>query len=1037
MKYPLLAALFVLQIAGYAQTTEPLFLSQPSLTPDGNSVVFSFEGDLWKASLADKMAYRLTAMQGYENNAIVSPDGKWIAFTGRQFGNADVFVIPASGGQIKQLTWFSGSDEVSSWSWDSKTIYFTSSRLSRLSSYKVTVTGGTATPVFNRHYFLYDHNVAENPATGELFFNDTWESASDLQRKGYKGAFNPDIQSYNPAIKTYKRYTSWQGKDFGATIDRGGTVYFLSDEVNGQYNLYSLVNGIKTVLTSFPSSIKYARVNANGGLVVFEKDYQLWLLNSSTKKTEKLGFSIVRNNVLLNENDYQVKGNITDFDVSPDGKKMAFVSRGELFVSDLEGKIVQAINKGNSERASEVKWLNDNRTLLYLQTSGGYSNLYTIEANGPLATKALAIEAKMNRSLVLNAKRTMGVYYSGRDEIKLIDLKTLTSKKLLNDEVWALRGNKPSFSPDDQYVLFTAYRNFEQDVFVHQLATGKTINLTNSGVSETDPLWAPDGRSIFFTSSRLKPSYPLGLQNPHIYKMDLQNFDSLYLTDKYNDLFNADTSKKKKSPNVVTTININRIMDRVEQVGPSFGNQELVAVLQKDDKTTVLFLSDQAEGKALLYKTDLKPFEEEKTEKISGSDGNGADVVVNGDKYYTLIKGTIGKLTLSETSNKVEPISINHTFRKNPLGEFIQVFEEAWAQVESNYYDEKFHGVDWKAKKTYYQQFLPMLTNRNDLRIMMTDLLGELNSSHTGFTSNGDEEKTLLNNTTLETGIVFKANDAYKVDYVLYGTPANKTNIDVQPRDELISVNGVAVDKAMDRYYYFTKPSPDKEVSMEFKRNGKTITVRLHPKTSLQNELYNEWIDRNKQQVAAKTNNTIAYACMKNMGTPELEKFLVHMSLDLQGKKGLILDLRYNTGGNVHDAVLQFLSQRSYLNWKYREGALTPQPNFAPSDNPIVLLINEQSLSDAEITAQGFKELKLGKIVGNETYRWIIFTSRAGLVDGSLVRLPSWGCYTLDGKDLEFTGVQPDIKVINTFEDRIGGKDPQLDRAIEEVLKGK
>jgi tricorn protease len=174
---------------------------------------------------------------------------------------------------------------------------------------------------------------------------------------------------------------------------------------------------------------------------------------------------------------------------------------------------------------------------------------------------------------------------------------------------------------------------------------------------------------------------------------------------------------------------------------------------------------------------------------------------------------------------------------------------------------------------------------------------------------------------------------------------------------------------------------------------------------------------------------------MKNMGGPELEKFLIDMTQDFYKKDAMILDLRYNTGGNVHDEVLKFLSQRAYLQWKYREGKLTPQSNFAPSDKPIILLTNEQSLSDAEMTAQGFKALKLGKIVGTGTYRWIIFTSGAGLVDGSFIRLPSWGCYSLDGKDIEKTGVDPDILVGMNFEDRINKRDPQLDRAIEEILK--
>lgn len=166
-----------------------------------------------------------------------------------------------------------------------------------------------------------------------------------------------------------------------------------------------------------------------------------------------------------------------------------------------------------------------------------------------------------------------------------------------------------------------------------------------------------------------------------------------------------------------------------------------------------------------------------------------------------------------------------------------------------------------------------------------------------------------------------------------------------------------------------------------------------------------------------------------------MNQFIIDMTQELINKDALIFDLRYNTGGNVHDEVLKFLSQRSYLQWKFREGALTPQSNFSPSDKPIVLLINEQSLSDAEMTAQGFKALKLGKIVGNGTYRWIIFTTAVSLVDGSSVRLPAYGCYTLDGKDLEMNGVQPDILIINSFDDKLTGRDPQLDKAIEEILK--
>jgi tricorn protease len=287
----------------------------------------------------------------------------------------------------------------------------------------------------------------------------------------------------------------------------------------------------------------------------------------------------------------------------------------------------------------------------------------------------------------------------------------------------------------------------------------------------------------------------------------------------------------------------------------------------------------------------------------------------------------------------------------------------------------------------------------------------------------------------METGIIFDNNDPYKVSYVVKRSNADKKGIGIVAGDMLVKVNDRTVDKSIDRNYYFTRPSIDREIKLTLSHNGQNYDVKLHPQASVGTNLYDEWIDKNQERVNEKTKNRVAYSHMKNMGQGELEAFLVDMTKELNNKDALILDLRYNTGGNVHDEVLKFLSQRAYLKWKYREGQLTTQSNFAPADKPIVLLVNEQSLSDAEMTTQGFKALKLGKIVGNETYHWIIFTSGAGMVDGSTVRLPGWGCYTLDGKDLEKTGVSPDVLVINTFEDKINGRDPQLDRAIEEVMK--
>ncbi len=1029
-----------------AQTTEAYFLSQPALTPDAKSVVFCFEGDIWRADVASGQALRLTAMQGYETSPKISPDGKWISFTGRQYGNADVFLMPLSGGEIRQLTFHSGGDEVSSWSWDSKTIYFTSARMGQQAGFTVDINGGTPQRVFGDYFFQYDHNLVEHPASGEIFFNDTWESSNQAARKRYKGPFNPEIQSYNPQTKKHKFYTSWEGKDFNTTIDKNGNIYFISDEANGEYNLYAIDNGKKIALTKFSTSIKSPMVNANGGKLVFERDYQLWLYDVASKKAEKLNISILRNSILNKEKDFDVKGNISSFDISPDGKKIVFTSRGEIFVSDIEGKFIQQIQKGNAERASEVKWLSDNKTILFNQTKDGFQNLYSMTVNNPAAAKSITTDKQNNRAIVFNKKRTMAVYLSGINEVRLLDLKTMQNQTIAKEEIWGFQNSNPGFSPNDEYIFFTARRNFEQDIFLYHIKDKKTFNLTNTGITEADPLWSPDGKFIFFESSRLRPYYPFGLQNPRIYRLALEKIDEPYRIDKFNDMFKepppVDTTKKDSTKkvipppvqNIAVSIDMENIMERMEVISPSFGSQYLAFVTAKADKTTVLYTSDHSEGRAALWRTTIEPFEANKTEKIAGTDnGFGFDIVEVSDQFYALFNGSISKLNLA--ANKTEPISISYTFRRNLQEEFLQIFEETWAQVQENYYDEKFHGLDWSKTRQQYIKYAAFLNNRGDLRTLLNDMLGELNSSHQGFYTGGTDEGVSLQNATMETGIIFDNKDPYKVSYVAKRSNADKKSIDIKPGDVLVKVNDRPVDKTVDRSYYFTRPSIDRELKLTFEREGKSIDVKIHPQFSLLSNLYEQWIDDNQKRVDEKSKKRIAYAHMKNMGQFELDNFIIDMTRELNNKDALILDLRYNTGGNVHDEVIKFLSQKSYLQWKYREGALTKQGNFTPGDKPIVLLINEQSLSDAEMTAQGFKQLKLGKIIGNETYRWIIFTSGAGLVDGSFVRLPGWGCYSLDGKDLEMNGVSPDIRVVNSFEDKLNGRDPQLDAAVDEILK--
>ena len=534
----------------------------------------------------------------------------------------------------------------------------------------------------------------------------------------------------------------------------------------------------------------------------------------------------------------------------------------------------------------------------------------------------------------------------------------------------------------------------------------------------------------------------------------LNHYDTPYRSEKFDELFkedkpaepkevkpsetkkkDVDTTKNKpaaKTP-VLITINTQRILDRIELISQSFGAQYLADVFAKGEKTYVFFSSNHESGAPGIYRAITEPFEMKKIEKVDA--GGDFNIVEAAGKFFTLSRGVISKYNLD--ANKLDKIEHSYKFTRNLNAEFNQMFYETWVGLDENFYDEHFHGVDWEKMKTRYAAYLPFVNSRTDLRILLNDMLGELNSSHMGFNSFGAEERKSLNYVTNETGILFANDQPYKVERIIAKSNAALTGDKILSGDILTHVNGVKVDEQIDRDYYFTKPSLAKEMTLTLMRNGKSVTVNIHPQSTgtLKTNLYDEWIAQNRENVDEWGNNRIAYSYMKNMSGGELERFMLDMVEQENNKDGIILDLRYNTGGNVHDDVLKFLAQRPYLQWKYRGGKLAPQSNFGPAAKPIVLLINEQSLSDAEMTAAGFKELKLGKIIGNETYRWIIFTSAKGLVDGSSYRLPSWGCYTMDGQDLEKEGVKPDFYVKNTFEDRLANKDPQLERAVAEILK--
>ena len=1011
-----------------AQQDNTYFLTSPTLSPNGEKIVFVYENDLWQVKTEGGVALRLTAMDGAESHPRFSPDGKWLAFSSTQNGNADIYIMPVDGGEIKQLSFHDANDLVESWSWDSKSINFSSSRYNYVSSYKINISGGTPIRLLGNNYHNNPHHIVELPNEAAYIFTESWESFTFASRKRYKGEHNPNIKYYNTATQVFKELTDYDGKDLWPTVDKDGNLYIASDEANTVYNLYILNNGVKKQLSDFKTAIGRPQVSANGKKVVFTKDYQIFVYDVESQNPVKPEIKIFKNEVLTTDKSFKAQGKISNFDVSPDNKKIAFVSRGRLFVSDIKGKFVKEMNTDPLERVIEVKWLADNSNILYSRTNKGWANLFTISAvNG--AEKQRTSTNRTERLLEVSPKRDKAVYVSGSNHLDILDLKSFKVENIIEDEFW-FRGSQPRFSPDGNFVVFTAYRNFEPDVLVYDLKLKQATNLTNTGVPENDPYWSPDGKYLYISAERYHPGFPRGKGESKLYRIPLYRFTNEFKSDEYEGLF---SDNKKKDTIIDIKFEFENISERWERIASNSGWQYSPHVFKEKNKTIILFNLNLDKNNTGIYKTEIEPFEKKKTEKIFDKD---FDILTKAkDKYYALSGGNIYEVKIS--GKKLEKINISHSFDKNLHSEFVQMFYENWAVLAENFYDINYHGLDWSAVKTLYEAFLPHVRNRENLRTLQNDMLGELNSSHLGFRSQGNEEKTFYKTRTFASGIIFDNNNPYIVKQFVKKSPVDILDNPIQPGDELVAVNDIKTDKSKNRNSYFTQTSIPEEISFKFKRNNSTYDVKIHPVAArtINGFLYNEWIASRQKIVDNATQKRVAYVHMKNMGSRSLNNFLIDMTTEAIHRDALILDLRYNTGGNVHDDVLQFLSQKPYLEWKYRNGKMSPQPNFAPSGKPIVLLINEHSLSDAEMTAAGFRQLNLGKIIGTETYRWIIFTSGRRLVDGSYTRLPVWGCYDLEGNDLELTGVAPDIYVKNSFKDRLNGNDPQLEKAIQEALK--
>ena len=704
-------------VTATAANTPLYFASTPTLSPDAQTIYFCYEGDIWKVAATGGQALRVTAMTGYETRPRVSPDGKWLAFSSNEQGNNNVYIVSTAGGPIQQLTQHEASDMTSSWSADSKYVYFESNRYNNMSTYRVSIQGGTPERLFEG-YFNTIANLVENPRTGAFYFNESNESYGYPTRKGYKGDHNPDIKSWDPKQKTYTQLTQYNGKDIWPCVDKNGNLYWASDETNGVYNLTSLKNGKPQTLTRFTSAILNPQVSFNGEKIVYLKDYQIEVYDVASGKSSNPQIVLASNSFSQIEQLYLVQNNITNVAVSPDNKKLAYVSRGRLFVSDAKGKFSTEMPTSATERVLGAAWDKDNQHIYILRSRGGWHNLFKIKADGKQPEKAVYTPDAIIRGLCSSHDFKMLAFVTGSDKIEYLDIESGKVQTLAKVDTWSHRNYTLSFSHNNEWLSFSAVNLFEEDLYACRISDKKLINLTQSASVETSPAWHPNGKYLYFVANPLTASFPRGGGGNQLYRMALDKYDSPFASEQFSQLFAA--SAKKDSTKASITINPVDLHLRWESIARG-GSQYGVQIFNLSGKVYLVYGSNH-EGGMKLYKQELLDFEQKPAEAVKGINSLG-NYSFNGKDLFAVSGGRIFKVDLA--SGNSTDLAVTHSFSKSNADEFEQMFYEVWAQLAANFYDVNYHGVDWAAKRDYYAQFLPHLKSRADLRSLITDMLGK------------------------------------------------------------------------------------------------------------------------------------------------------------------------------------------------------------------------------------------------------------------------------------------------------------------------
>jgi len=993
----------------------------PAPSPDGSKISFSYYGDIWIVSADGGRAERLTVHTGYDGVSYWSPDGKWITFETDRWGNEDICVIPADGSApSKRLTYYSMHDFLYGWTPDGEYVLFGSYRHTLMSAlYKISINGGLPQTVTR----FSARDVCFMPDGKEFYYV---RGGAPWWRRKYKGGNNQDIWLKSLPDGPSRRITETPGRDgYPMYSQLDNKLYFLSNHAeDGVNNLWRMdLNGENPEQLTFETEdIHFPKISRDGSVIVYECNGYLYRYDVADGRKKKISVMV---NQGFKENVFTYKvfsRDATEFALSPDEKELAFVVHGDIFVMSLKDgkpdKVVQVTNTPYIEK--HVSWHPGKELLIFSSREDGDMDICTVEP---------ATEEKFYDDLIFNTKKILDTpeteikpvfspdgeqiaYFKHRRELYVMDKDGRFSKKLCpeNDVLWM------DWSPDSKWITFSRTTlGWREDIFVVPAdGSREPVNISNHPNDDYKPMWSSDGRRIAFASRNATGD----LWMKYVF---------LLKEDEEKDMDYWENEEEDTTGSVVVKIDFDNIEERIHTVTKVDGYYNYVA--QSPDGKQFAIYSNALNSNDIWtvdwLGKDLK--------RVTKGNVRPQQFTITEDRKKIFYVSGSGNLFCADiTSGQSTPLGFSVKIGIDRLEERKEVFDEAWWALQDGFYDSDFHGIDWRAMYDKYQDRALKMRTIREFHNIIRMMIGELNASHLGVWKSRDYKET-----TGALGIIYDdryQGDGVKVKDLIPDSPAAEEKVGIEPGDVITHVNGIEIKKG-DNFYALLQNKNGKEIMLTVNKKGEVKNVKVTPETpyAIMRLIDKNWVESNKKYVHKKSDERLGYLYIASMSTSSLKKFENDLYKEMD-KDGLIIDIRYNGGGNIHDELLNILRRTAYAYSKERGGDKEYSSLFK-WDKPTVLLINEYCYSDAEIFPAGFKELKLGLVVGTPTFGAVIGTNDIKLLDGSSFRVPGTGWFMLNGVNLENTPVEPDIYVENIPEQDGSSEDAQLTRAIEVLLE--